>query len=147
MKRHFRLAAALGALCGCLALTSASSSATPDSKRDASVRAAEVVRELLTRELPDVPGKEVRMLTVEYPPGAASPEHRHNAEVFVYVLEGTMRMQVKGSPLQTLRAGQTFYEGPADIHSVSANASDTAPAKILVFMVRPRSAPATAPDR
>lgn len=147
MKRHFRLAAALGALCACLALTSASSSATPVSKGDASVRSAEVVQELLTRALTAVPGKEVRMLTVEYPPGAASPEHRHNAEVFVYVLEGTMRMQVRGAPLQTLHAGQTFYEGPDDIHSVSANASDTAPAKILVFMVRSRAAPPTAPNR
>jgi quercetin dioxygenase-like cupin family protein len=146
MKRQFGVVTALGALCGCLALTSASSSATGGSKPDPGPPSAEVVHELLARGLTDVPGKEVRVLTVEYPPGGASPEHRHNAEVFVYVLEGTLRMQVKGSPLQTLRAGQTFYEGPDDIHSVSANASDTAPAKILVFMVRPRAAPPAAPN-
>jgi quercetin dioxygenase-like cupin family protein len=134
----------VAALCGCLALASASPGPLHAAKPDTGEHSAEVVQELLTRTLTGLPAREVSVLTVEYPPGVASPEHHHDAEVFVYVLEGSMRMQVKGSPLQTLRAGQMFYEGPDDIHTVSANASDTARAKILVFMVRPRAtAPAT----
>ncbi len=99
----------------------------------------------MTRDLAGADGKEVRMLTVEYPPGGASLPHRHDAQVFVYVLEGTVRMQVEGSPTVTLKAGETFYEGPNDIHSVSANASQTQPARILVFMVKNKGAPATTP--
>lgn len=83
------------------------------------------------------------MLTVEYLAGGASLPHRHDAQVFVYVLEGALQMQVAGGPLLTLHPGETFYEGPADVHAVSANASKTKPAKILVFMVKDKAAPAT----
>jgi quercetin dioxygenase-like cupin family protein len=85
--------------------------------------------------------KEIRLLTVEYPPGGASPPHRHNAQVFVYVLEGAVNMQVEGSPPVTLHAGETFYEGPQDVHVVSANASQTLPARILVFIVKDKKQP------
>lgn len=101
--------------------------------------------ELLARDLDGVPGKELRLLTVDYLPGGASLPHRHDAQVFVYVLEGSVRMQVEGSPLQLLGPGQTFYEGPDDIHSVSANASATKPARILVFMVKEKGAPVSRP--
>jgi quercetin dioxygenase-like cupin family protein len=94
------------------------------------------VKPLLTQELPDVAGKEALMLTVEYPPGGASQAHRHNADVFVYVLEGSVIMQVDGQPPVTLTVGQTFHEKPTDVHRVSANASKTAPAKFLVFIVK-----------
>ncbi len=83
------------------------------------------------------------MLTVEYVPGGASLAHRHNAQVFVYVLQGSVRMQVQGAPLVTLGPGDTFYEGPEDIHTVSANASATEPARILVFMVKDKAAPSS----
>jgi quercetin dioxygenase-like cupin family protein len=93
------------------------------------------VKDLMTKALTGAGAKEVRMLTVEYLPGGASLAHRHNAQVFVYVLEGTVKMQVAGGPLLTLGPGETFYEGPDDIHTVSANASPTKPARILVFMI------------
>jgi quercetin dioxygenase-like cupin family protein len=102
-----------------------------------------VVQQLIDKELVGVPGKELLMLTVEYLPGGASLPHRHDAQVFVYVLQGELTMQVAGSPAVTLKPGQTFYETPADVHLVSANASKTAPAKILVFMVKDKSAPAS----
>ena len=100
-----------------------------------------LVKQLIDKELQGVPGKELLTLTVEYPPGGASPPHRHNAQVFVYVLDGELTMQVAGSPALTLRRGQTFYESPADVHVVSANASKTAPATILVFMIKDKNAP------
>ena len=96
---------------------------------------------LLSKPLPDVANKEGVMLTVEYAPGASSAPHRHNANTFVYVLEGAVVMQVKGGKEQTLTAGQTFYESPTDIHSVSRNASATQKAKILVFFVKDIGAP------
>lgn len=80
------------------------------------------------------------MLTVEYPPGGSSPPHRHDANVFVYVLEGAINMQIEGQKQVTLTAGQTFYEGPWDVHTVSANASATEPAKFLVVMVKDKNA-------
>ncbi len=98
--------------------------------------ATEVVQELMRKELTNAPGKNLQMLTVEYPPGGSSPPHRHHAQVFVYVLSGSLRMQVKGSPVVTLRTGETFYEGTDDEHTVSENASRSEPAKILVFMVK-----------
>jgi len=101
------------------------------------------VTELMTRDLIGVPGKEVLMITVTYLPGGASLPHRHDAQVFVYVLEGEMIMQVKGGTPATLGPGQSFYEGPSDIHQVSANASRTLPAKILVFMVKDKEKPAS----
>jgi len=102
-----------------------------------------VVEPLLTRTLPELPNKEVTMLTVEYAPGGASPPHKHQAHTFVYVLEGTIVMQVKGGNETRLSAGETFYESPADIHTVSRNASDTERAKFLVFFVKDRGAPAS----
>ena len=85
------------------------------------------------------------MLTVEYAPGQASASHRHNASTFVYVLEGSVVMQVKGGKPMTLGPGETFYESPDDIHVVSRNASDTKPAKILVFFVKEKGAPGSVP--
>jgi quercetin dioxygenase-like cupin family protein len=103
--------------------------------------AAAAVEQLMDKDLVGVPGKELLMLTVEYLPGGASLPHRHDAQVFVYVLEGSLVMQVAGSPAVTLQRGQTFYENPTDVHVVSANASKTAPAKILVFIVKDKGAP------
>jgi quercetin dioxygenase-like cupin family protein len=95
-----------------------------------------VVTQLLARDLIGASGKEVTMETVEYPPGGHSPPHRHHAQVFVYVLEGSLRMQVQGSPAVTLGPGGTFYESPDDLHIVSENSSQTEPAKFLVVMVK-----------
>ena len=102
---------------------------------------------LMTQELAGLPDKEAMMITVEYAPGASSPEHRHNAHTFVYVLEGAVVMAVKGGKEVTLRAGQTFYESPDDVHSVSRNASSTAPAKFLVFFIKQKGAPTTVPAK
>jgi quercetin dioxygenase-like cupin family protein len=99
----------------------------------------------MTKDLTGIPNKEGTMLTVQYLPGGASLPHRHDAHVFVYVLEGSVKMQVEGQPAVTLTAGQTFYENPGDVHRVSANASTTQPAKILVFMVKDKDKPATRP--
>ena len=103
------------------------------------------VTTLSSRDLSDLPGKEGTMLIVEYPPGGADPVHRHNANAFVYVLEGSVIMQVKGSEPVTLHAGQTFYEGPNDIHLVGRNASKTEPAKFLVVLVKNKGAPLLTP--
>jgi quercetin dioxygenase-like cupin family protein len=100
---------------------------------------------LMTKDLTGIAGKEASMLTVEYAPGASSAVHRHNAHTFVYVLEGSVVMQVKGGKEVTLGPGQTFYESPEDIHSVSKNASSTKPAKFLVFFVKDKGAPGTVP--
>jgi quercetin dioxygenase-like cupin family protein len=102
---------------------------------------AAVVEQLADKDMVGVPGKQLLMLTVEYPPGGASLPHRHDAQVFVYVLEGELTMQVEGSAAVTLHRGQTFYEKPDDVHLVSANASKTAPAKILVFILKDKNAP------
>jgi quercetin dioxygenase-like cupin family protein len=91
---------------------------------------------LLSMELQDIPGKEALMITVEYPPGGGDPVHRHNAHAFVYVLEGSIIMQVKGGKRVTLTKGQTYYEGPDDLHTVGRNASSTVPAKFLVLLVK-----------
>ncbi len=104
-----------------------------------------LVTALFRTDLPDIEGREAVVLEVEYPPGVASASHRHNAHTFVYVLEGTVVMQVTGGEPQTLVAGQTFYETPDDIHSVSRNASDTEPAKILVVFIKQEGAPMTVP--
>lgn len=98
---------------------------------------------LMTQDVVGMPGMEVTMSTVEYAPGASSPPHGHSAQVFVYVLEGRVNMQVKGGPQMTLGPGETFYEKPTDIHSVSANASTTEPAKFLVVMVKDKNATTT----
>jgi len=104
-----------------------------------------VVTPLMTKELADLPGKEALMLTVVYPPGGGDPVHRHNAHAFVYVLEGSVVMQLKGEKPVTLTAGQTFYEGPDDVHVVGRSASATKPAKILVLLVKNQGAPAVVP--
>ena len=103
------------------------------------------VTPLTSKDLPDFPGKEVLMITVEYPPGSSDPIHRHNAHAFVYVLEGSIIMQVKGGKEVTLTPGQTFYEGPGDVHVVGRNASSTKPAKFVVFLVKDKGAPAVVP--
>jgi quercetin dioxygenase-like cupin family protein len=94
------------------------------------------VVELFSKALHDIEGKEVLMLRVEYPPGGADPIHRHDAHAFVYVLEGSIVMQVRGGPEVTLTPGQTFYEGPDDVHTVGRNASATQPAKFIVVLVK-----------
>ncbi|MGW8309051.1 MAG: cupin domain-containing protein [Achromobacter pulmonis] len=104
-----------------------------------------VVTELMSKALPGVPGKEALMITVDYPPGAADPIHRHDASAFVYVLEGSIVMQVKGGKAVTLTAGQTYYEGPDDIHTVGRNASQTRPARFLVVLIKNPGAPALVP--
>jgi quercetin dioxygenase-like cupin family protein len=106
---------------------------------------ASVVTELMTRDVAGAPKQEALMLTVTYRPGGASLPHRHDAQVFVYVLEGEMTMQVDGHAAVTLRPGQTFYEEPSDVHRISANASKTRPAKILVFMIKDKDKPASRP--
>jgi quercetin dioxygenase-like cupin family protein len=103
------------------------------------------VTPIMSKNLPDFPGKEGLMLLVEYPPGAKDPIHRHNADAFVYVLEGTVVMQVKGGKEVTLTPGQTFYEGPTDIHIVGRNASNTKPAKFVVVLLKKEGAPALIP--
>jgi quercetin dioxygenase-like cupin family protein len=91
---------------------------------------------LFSKELADLPGKEALMITVEFPPGGADPVHRHDAHGFIYVLEGSIVMQVSGGPEVTLTPGQTFYEGPADVHTVGRNASAAKPAKFLVLLIK-----------
>jgi quercetin dioxygenase-like cupin family protein len=103
------------------------------------------VTPLMSKDLPEFPGKEGLMITVVYPPGASDPIHRHNAHAFVYVLEGTVVMQVKGGKEITLTPGQSFYEGPNDIHVVGRNASTTKPAKLLVLLVKNKDAPVLIP--
>src|SRR5580765_3134054 len=103
------------------------------------------VTELLSKDLTNLPGKEGLMITVEYPPGSKDPIHRHNAHGFIYVLEGSIVMQVRGGKEVTLTAGQTFYEGPDDVHVVGRNASKTKPAKFVVFLVKDKGAPVLVP--
>ena len=99
------------------------------------------VTDLMSKDLPNLPGKEGLMITVEYPPGSVDPIHRHNANGFIYVLQGTIVMQVRGGKEVTLTPGQTFYEGPNDVHVVGRNASKTEPAKFVVFFVKNKNAP------
>jgi quercetin dioxygenase-like cupin family protein len=103
------------------------------------------VTSLMLKQLTDIQGKEVQVITVEYPPGGHNPVHRHNAHGFIYVLEGSVVMGVKGGNPVTLTAGQTFYEGPSDIHTVDRNASTTKPAKFLVFLLKDKGAPVLIP--
>jgi len=103
------------------------------------------VTQLTSKDLPEFPGKEVLMITVEYPPGSVDPIHRHNAHAFIYVLEGSIIMQVKGGKEVTLTPGQTFYEGPDDVHVVGRNASTSKPAKFVVFFVKDKGAQVVVP--
>jgi quercetin dioxygenase-like cupin family protein len=103
------------------------------------------VTPLMSKDLTDFPGKEGLMITVEYPPGSSDPIHRHNAHAFVYVLEGSIVMQVRGGKEVTLTPGQAFYEGPSDVHIVGRNASQTKPAKFVVLLVKDKGAPVLVP--
>jgi quercetin dioxygenase-like cupin family protein len=103
------------------------------------------VTPLMSKDMTDLPGKEIVMIVVEYPPGSADPIHRHNAQAFVYVMEGSIVMQVKGGKEVTLTPGQTFYEGPDDIHIVGRNASSTKPARFLVLLVKDKGTPVLTP--
>ena len=103
------------------------------------------VTSLMSKDLKDLPGKEGLMITVEYPPGSTDPIHRHNAHAFVYVLEGSIVMQLKGGKEVTLTPGQTFYEGPDDVHIVGRSADKTKPAKFVVFLVKNKGAPVFVP--
>ena len=103
------------------------------------------VTSLMSKDLPENPGKEMLMIIVEHAPGGSNPSHRHNAHAMVYVLEGSVVMQVKGGKEVTLTPGQAFYEGPDDVHIVDRNASRTKPAKFLVVLIKDKSAPALVP--
>jgi len=103
------------------------------------------VTALMSKDLPESPGKEALMITVEHAPGGSSAIHRHNAHAFVYVLEGSVVMQVKGGQEVTLTPGQSFYEGPDDVHVIDRNASSTQPAKFLVVLIKDKGAPAVVP--
>jgi quercetin dioxygenase-like cupin family protein len=103
------------------------------------------VRSLMSKDLAGDPGRELSMITVEYPPGSVDPVHTHHAQALVYVLEGSIVMQVRGGAPITLAPGQTFYEGPDDVHIVGRNASDTVPARFLVFLVKDKGAPILTP--
>ena len=105
------------------------------------------VTQLMSKDLTECPGKEGVMITVEYPPGHSDEIHRHNAYAFVYVLEGSVVMQVRGGKEVTLTPGQTFYEGPADIHVLSRNASKTKPSKFVAFFVKNKGAAITVPAK
>lgn len=109
--------------------------------------AHETITPLITKALAGSPGAEVLMYTVDFPPDFSSPIHRHNAQVFVYVLEGSVVMQVRGQKELTLGPGQSFYEDPSDIHVVSRNASNTRPAKFLVFLIHKKGAPLVIPAK
>ena len=128
-----RLGAIASVAAACLAVPHAE--AAPQAK----------VAPLMSKDLADLPGKEGLMITVDYPPGAVDPVHRHNAHAFLYVLEGSIVMGVRGGKEVTLTAGQTFYEGPADVHTVGRNASKTKPAKFVVFLVKDKGAPVLIP--
>src|SRR5215469_10105880 len=104
-----------------------------------------VVVPVMQKDISDVPGREMVMITVEYPPGAVEHVHRHDAYAFVYVLEGTIVEQVRGGKEVTLTPGQTFYEGPDDVHTVGRNASATQPAKFVVVLLKKKGVPAVLP--
>jgi quercetin dioxygenase-like cupin family protein len=103
------------------------------------------VTQLMSKDLTNLPGKEGLMIIVDYPPGSSDPIHRHNAHAFIYVLEGSIVMQVRGGKEVTLTPGQTFYEGPEDVHVVGRNASKTKPAKFVAFFVKDKDAPVLVP--
>jgi|SRR5690606_16230378 len=105
-----------------------------------------IVTQVMTKPLDEYPGKEALMITVDYPPGAVDPVHRHNAHSFVYVLEGSIVMQVQGGQEVTLKPGQSFYEGPNDLHTVGRNASQTQPAKFLVLLLKDQNVPFFIPE-
>ena len=105
------------------------------------------VTELMSKDLTKCPGEEGLMIIVDYPPGSKDPIHRHNAHAFIYVLEGSIVMQVRGGKEVTLTPGQTFYEGPDDVHVIGRNASQTKPAKFVAFFVKDKGAPVLVPSK
>lgn len=107
---------------------------------------AAIVKQVMTKPLEGFPGKEALMITVDYPPGAVDPVHRHNAAAFVYVMEGSIVMQVQGGKQVTLTPGQSFYEGPHDLHTVGRNASQTEPAKFVVVLLKDQNVPFFTPE-
>ena len=129
--RRFGAVASVAAAC----LAVAHAEAAPEAK----------VAPLMSKDLADLPGKEGLMITVDYPPGAVDPVHRHNAHAFLYVLEGSIVMQLKGQAPVTLKAGDSFYEGVNDIHLVGRNASDSAPARFVVVLLKKKGAPVLTP--
>src|SRR5262249_12549916 len=126
---------------GVLALSLRNAAADDSSAKDKEAK----VTPLFSKDLADFPGKEGSMLLIEYPPGSMDPIHRHNAHGFIYLLEGSIVMQVKGGKEVTLTPGQTFYEGPEDVHVIGRNASQTKPAKFIVFFVKNKGAPVLEP--
>ena len=107
----------------------------------AATATAQKVTPLLTKPMPEQPGRQIEVITVDFAPGAVNPVHRHNAHAVVYALNGEIEMQVRGGTLQHLGSGQVFYKGPNDVHTVARNASKTKPAKFVVFLVKDESAP------
>jgi quercetin dioxygenase-like cupin family protein len=137
-----RIAAIVSALLLSVTSACAQNETKPDSAKGAQDT---IITPLMSKEFANIPGKEGMMLTIEYAPGASTPPHRHNAHVFVYVLEGAITMQCHGADPVTLTAGQTFYESPNDVHMVSKNASSTKPAKFLVHLVKDKGVPPVLP--
>jgi quercetin dioxygenase-like cupin family protein len=143
-----RFTCALG-LCALIVVLSLRNAAADDKSKVAATTEPKQakVTQLFSKDLTDLPGKEGLMLLIEYPPGSSDPIHRHNAHGFIYVLEGSIVMQVRGGKEVTLTPGQTFYEGPGDVHVVGRNASDTKPAKFVVFFVKDKGAPVLVPTK
>jgi quercetin dioxygenase-like cupin family protein len=123
-------------LCSCILGTALVQACGLQSIQSARAAESAVVTPLMLKELADIPGKEVLMITVDYPPGAVDPIHRHDAHAFIYVLQGSIVMQVRGDKEVTLAPGQTFYKGPNDVHTVGRNASATDPAKFIVILLK-----------
>ena len=126
-------------------MESTTPSAPSLSHRDNTLAPEATVRSLMSRDLAGDPARELSMITIEYPPGSVDPVHTHHAQALVYVLEGTIMMQVRGGAPVTLAPGQTFYEAPDDVHIVGRNASQTEPAKFLVFLAKDKGAPLLTP--
>lgn len=103
------------------------------------------VKQLMAKPVPELPGREHVMLEVSYPPGEQDRAHRHDAHALIYVLEGTIQMQLQGKPLVTVKAGETFYEGPDDVHLIGRNASSTEPARFVVVLLKKQGVPVVLP--
>ncbi|MGO4326860.1 cupin domain-containing protein [Cupriavidus sp. 2TAF22] len=141
MKFTKRFTAALFLLSSLAGVQSANAAQDAHDAHDA------IVTPVLTQPLPEFPGKEALMITVVYPPGSKDPVHRHNAHAFIYVLEGKIIMAVKGGKEVTLTPGQTWHEGPDDVHTVGRNASNTKPAKFVVLLIKDKDAPVLVPEK
>ena len=133
--RNFVVAAAALVLLVPVAAAAQTGGAAPQSSR----------KLLMTKDLPDFPGKEAVVIIVEYPPGTNNSPHRHNGHVFLQVLEGQLNAQVKGGELFVLNPGSTYYESPSDIHVVSRNPSATVTARAMIFIIHDKGAPISVP--